>query len=142
MHSGVRALHFPGYSCIQQPKCYFFRELLPPRIRNTRFSTCYIAIFSRKVVHSIAQICNTFQRICASRNLKYYISGNLCTQELKAQNFPRRPRDLCIQELKMPHGSLCLQELKHYIFPRELLHSRAPNAPRNCASRSSRHYIF
>ena len=56
---------------------------MPPRAQNTRFSTCYIAIFSRKVVHSIAQICHTFHRICASRNLKYYISGILCTQELK-----------------------------------------------------------
>ena len=70
-----------------QPKCSYSKEFVPPRTQKTRFSTCYIAIFSRKVVHSIAQICYTFQGICASRTSKYYISSNLCTRELKAQNF-------------------------------------------------------
>ena len=78
---------FPGHLCIQELECYILQEIrafnspnvffqgikfVPPRTQNARFSTCYIAIFSRQVV--------------VSRNLRYYISSDLCTQELKAQN--------------------------------------------------------
>ena len=67
-----------------------------------------------------------FQGICTSKNLKYCISGNLCTQEIKAQNFAS---DLSIQELKMPNSPGPGAQSPH--FPRELMHSRAPNAPRS-----------
>ena len=123
-------LQFPRNSCIQQPKWFLSREDVPPRAKTTRFSTCYIAIFSRKVVPSIAQICYTFRGVCASRNLKRYISGNLCNQDSRAQStkFSRRFMHSRAQNAAwkfVPPGA----QIPH--FPRELMHSRAPNAPRN-----------
>ena len=129
MHSRVRVLHFPRNSCIQQPKWKFLcREDVPPRAQNTRFSTCYIAIFSRKVVHSIAQICYAFHGICASRNLKYYISGNLCTQELKAQNF----QAIYAFKSSKCHMEVCASRSSNTTFSKGIYAFESPKCSKEC----------
>ena len=122
-----------------------FKEFAHSGVKNkTTFSgicafRSHIAIFSRRVVHSIAQVCNAFQGICASRNLKYYSSSNLVHSRAQSK---KNPGDLCIQELKVPHRSLCLQELKYFIFRGNLCIREPQMLQGICASESSRYYVF
>ena len=120
MHSTAQMFFCPG-NCLQELIILDFQ-------RATLLS------ISRKVVHSIAQICFTFQRICASRNLKYYISGNLCTRELKAQNF---------QEIYAFKSSKCHMVCASRSSNTRNFCIREPQVlQRICAPESSRYYIF